>query len=195
MLINSGCANAITGAPGREAAKRVREKTAFVLGCPDDQVLLASTGVIGVLLPARKIVDAIPDAIARLSASGVEAASHAILTTHIGPKVVQATFTHEGKRGRIVGLAKGAGMIHPNMATMLAFLMTDVDASPAFLQRSLKECVDQSFNAITVDGDTSTNDTVMLLASGALKTSTLTGPTTVRTFAARFSRSAGNWPG
>ena len=173
VLINAGCANAITGQPGVDAAKRVREKTAGALGCPEDQILLASTGVIGVMLPERKIVDAIPDAIARLSASGVEAASHAILTTDIGPKVVQATFTHEGKRGRIVGLAKGAGMIHPNMATMLSFLMTDVDASPAFLQRVLKDCVDQTFNAITVDGDTSTNDTVLLLASGALKTSTL----------------------
>jgi glutamate N-acetyltransferase/amino-acid N-acetyltransferase len=106
--------------------------------------------------------------VARLSTGGIAALSHAILTTDVGPKVTQATFTIGGKRGRLVGVAKGAGMIHPNMATMLSFVMTDADLAPAVLQRALKEAVDDSFNAISVDGDTSTNDCVLLMASGRL---------------------------
>ena len=103
---------------------------------------------------------------ARLSSGGIAALSHAILTTDVGPKIAQASFNIDGKRARIVGVAKGAGMIHPNMATMLAFVMTDAALSPAVLQRGLKDAVDQSFNAISVDGDTSTNDCVLLMASG-----------------------------
>jgi glutamate N-acetyltransferase/amino-acid N-acetyltransferase len=98
----------------------------------------------------------------------VEAASHAILTTDVGPKVAQATFGWSGRRGRIVGVAKGAGMIHPDMATMLVVLMTDAAASPGFLRAALREAADQTFHIISVDGDTSTNDSVFLLASGAL---------------------------
>ena len=96
---------------------------------------------------------------ARLSASGLDAASRAILTTDVGPKVAQASFTWQGRRGRVVGVAKGAGMIHPNMATMLAFVMTDAPATPACLKAVLTHAADRSFNAISVDGDTSTNDT------------------------------------
>ncbi|MEO8217901.1 MAG: bifunctional glutamate N-acetyltransferase/amino-acid acetyltransferase ArgJ [Acidobacteriota bacterium] len=173
VLINAGCANAITGQPGLIAAKNVRTRTAQALSCAEEEVFLASTGVIGVTLPDRKIIEAIPDAIARLSASGIDAASHAILTTDIGPKVAQASFTLGGRRGKIAGLAKGAGMIHPNMATMLGFIMTDAAATPQFLQMALHEAVEQTFNAITVDGDTSTNDTVLLLASGKLGAKTL----------------------
>src|SRR5205085_9521109 len=110
----------------------------------------------------------LPDAIARLSASGVDATSQAILTTDVGPKIAQASYSIGGRRGRVLGLAKGAGMIHPNMATMLGFVMTDASASPAWLRRTLRAAVDASFNAISVDGDTSTNDTVLLMASGAL---------------------------
>jgi glutamate N-acetyltransferase / amino-acid N-acetyltransferase len=146
----------------------VQSRTAEVVGCLPDEVFLASTGVIGVLLPDAKIRAALPDAVTRLNANGVEAVSHAILTTDVGPKVAQATFTLDGKRGRIVGVAKGAGMIHPNMATMLGFLMTDAAATPAFLKSALKAAADASFNAISVDGDTSTNDTVLLMASGKL---------------------------
>jgi len=124
--------------------------------------------VIGVVLPDKKICESLPDSITRLSPGGIDALSHAILTTDVGPKLTQATFTIDGKRGRIVGVAKGAGMIHPNMATMLSFVMTDASLSPAILQRALKQAVDQSFNAISVDGDTSTNDCVLLLASGKL---------------------------
>jgi glutamate N-acetyltransferase / amino-acid N-acetyltransferase len=168
VVVNAGCANAITGKDGVDAAKRVRARTAELLRCNESEVFLASTGVIGVVLPDRKIREHLPGAISRLSQGGVEALSHAILTTDVGPKVAQATFLIGGKRARIVGVAKGAGMIHPNMATMLSFVMTDANIGSASLQRALKNAVDQSFNAISVDGDTSTNDTVLVMASGAL---------------------------
>ncbi len=166
VVVNAGCANAVTGKPGLDAAKRVRTRAAELLRCNEDEIFLASTGVIGVVLPDKKVRQALPGAITRLSPVGIAALSHAILTTDVGPKVAQASFTIGGKRARIVGVAKGAGMIHPNMATMLAFVMTDAALSPATLQRSLKIAVDQSFNAISVDGDTSTNDCVLLMASG-----------------------------
>jgi len=168
VVVNAGCANAVTGKEGLAAAKSVRAKTAELVGCTDDEVFLASTGVIGVVLPAKTVTRALPDSVARLSPNGVDAVSHAILTTDIGPKVARATFTVGGRRGTIVGIAKGAGMIHPNMATMLAFVMTDAEASPTHLKSALKEATDASFNAISVDGDTSTNDTVLLMASGKL---------------------------
>jgi glutamate N-acetyltransferase/amino-acid N-acetyltransferase len=167
VVVNAGCANAVTGREGMEAAKRVRDRAAEVLSCPADEIFLASTGVIGVVLPDKKVRDSLPDAYVRLSSGGVEALSHAILTTDIGPKITQASFMIGGKRARIVGVAKGAGMIHPNMATMLAFVMTDAAVSARDLQRLLSEVVDDSFNAISVDGDTSTNDTVLVMASGA----------------------------
>lgn len=168
VVVNAGCANAVTGKQGLDAARRVRERAAELLKCSQDEVFLASTGVIGVVLPDKKIREALPDAVYRLSSGGIDALSHAILTTDVGPKVVQATFKAGARRGRIVGVAKGAGMIHPNMATMLAFVMTDAVASPDFLQQSLKEAVQGSFNSISVDGDTSTNDTVLVMASGKL---------------------------
>jgi glutamate N-acetyltransferase/amino-acid N-acetyltransferase len=166
VVANAGCANAITGEEGLAAARRVRSRAAELLRCPEAEVFLASTGVIGVCLPDKLLRDALPGAIARLSPSGLEATSHAILTTDVGPKVANATCMVGGKRVHVTGLAKGAGMIHPDMATMLAFVMTDAAATPAFLKSALKESVDASFNAISVDGDTSTNDTVLLMASG-----------------------------
>jgi len=168
VVVNAGCANAITGKEGLDAAKRVRTRTAELLRCAEDEVFMASTGVIGVVLPDKKVRDFLPDAISRLSTGGIDALSHAILTTDVGPKVTQASFTIGGKRGRIVGVAKGAGMIHPNMATMLAFVMTDANVDAATLQKMLKGAVDGSFNSISVDGDTSTNDTVLVLASGKI---------------------------
>jgi glutamate N-acetyltransferase/amino-acid N-acetyltransferase len=168
VVVNAGCANAITGKAGLDAAKRVRTRAAELLRCPENEVFLASTGVIGVVLPDKKVRDFLPDAVSRLSTGGIDALSHAILTTDVGPKVAQATFTIDGKRGRLVGVAKGAGMIHPNMATMLGFVMTDAAVDAATLQKMLKIAVDGSFNSISVDGDTSTNDTVLLLASGKL---------------------------
>jgi len=168
VVVNAGCANAVTGRAGLDAAKRVRDRAAELLRCDGAEIFLASTGVIGVVLPDRKIRESLPDAVTRLSSGGVDALSHAILTTDVGPKVAQATFTLGGKRGRIVGVAKGAGMIHPNMATMLAFVTTDAALAPAALQTALKAAVDRSFNVISVDGDTSTNDTVLLMASGKI---------------------------
>jgi glutamate N-acetyltransferase / amino-acid N-acetyltransferase len=167
-VVNAGCANAVTGPAGVAAARRVRRRAAELIGCPEEQIFLASTGVIGELLPDAKIRSALPDAVARLSEGGVEAASHAILTTDVGPKVVQAGFVWNGRRARIVGVAKGAGMIHPNMATMLGFIMTDIAAEPAALQQALRKAVSLTFNTISVDGDTSTNDSVLLMASGAV---------------------------
>jgi glutamate N-acetyltransferase / amino-acid N-acetyltransferase len=168
VVVNAGCANAVTGKEGLDAAKRVRARAAELLKCSVDEIFLASTGVIGVVLPDKKVRQSLPDAITRLSIGGIAALSHAILTTDVGPKVAQASFTIGGKRGRIVGVAKGAGMIHPNMATMLSFITTDAAVAPNVLQRELKEAVDVSFNSISVDGDTSTNDTVLLMASGKL---------------------------
>ena len=166
VVVNAGCANAVTGKPGLDAAKRVRSRAAQLLRCEPDEIFLASTGVIGVVLPDKKLTEALPDSVARLSPGGIAALSHAILTTDVGPKVAQASFASGGKRARVVGVAKGAGMIHPNMATMLAFVMTDAAIDSKTLQRCLKIAVDQSFNAISVDGDTSTNDCVLVMASG-----------------------------
>ncbi|HET6373354.1 MAG TPA: bifunctional glutamate N-acetyltransferase/amino-acid acetyltransferase ArgJ, partial [Candidatus Polarisedimenticolia bacterium] len=168
VVVNAGCANAVTGRAGLDAARRVRSRAAELVGCPAEQVFLASTGVIGVILPDAKIRATLPASVMRLSVSGLTAASQAILTTDVGPKVAQRTYRWAGRRGRIVGFAKGAGMIHPNMATMLAFIMTDAPATPAFLKTALKEASDHSFNTISVDGDTSTNDTVLVMASGRL---------------------------
>jgi glutamate N-acetyltransferase/amino-acid N-acetyltransferase len=168
VVVNAGCANAVTGKEGLDAAKRCRTRAAELLHCDENEIFLASTGVIGVVLPDKKVRDFLPDAVARLSNGGVEALSHAILTTDVGPKVAQATFSIDGKRGRLVGVAKGAGMIHPNMATMLGFVMTDAAVDASTLQKLLKVAVDQSFNSISVDGDTSTNDTVLVMASGKL---------------------------
>ena len=168
VVVNAGCANAVTGKEGLESARRVRARAAELLHCSSDEIFLASTGVIGVCLPDKKVTASLPDVVNRLSNSGIDALSHAILTTDVGPKVAQASFTIGGKRGRIVGVAKGAGMIHPNMATMLSFITTDAALTPHTLHRELKLAVDDSFNSISVDGDTSTNDCVLLLASGKL---------------------------
>jgi len=173
-VVNAGCANAVTGRAGLDAARRVRERAASLLECPESEIFLASTGVIGVVLPDAKVRAALPDAIARLSPSGLDAASQAILTTDVGPKVSHATFRHGARRGRVVGFAKGAGMIHPNMATMLAFILTDVSATPSLLRAALVEAADLSFHTISVDGDTSTNDSVLLMASGKVGGGALT---------------------
>ncbi len=188
VVVNAGCANAITGRPGMEAARRVRDSAALLLGCPEEEVLVASTGVIGVVLPDSLIRAALPGAKARLSTSGLEAVSHAILTTDAAPKVAQASFTLSGRRGRVVGVAKGAGMIHPNMATMLAFVMTDAAASPRYLKAALREVAESSFNAISVDGDTSTNDTLLVMASGEMGGRELRTPGEGAAFRAALAR-------
>lgn len=167
VVVNSGCANACTGDEGLRAARAMAEATAALVGCPAEQVLVASTGVIGVMLPIDKIRAGLPDAIAALAADQGSAAARAIMTTDPFPKEAGATVTVDGREVRIGGTAKGSGMIEPMMATMLAFLTTDAAVPQPLLDRALRDAVDDTFNAITVDGECSTNDCVMLLASGA----------------------------
>ena len=170
IVVNSGCANACTGDVGLADARAMAAETAKLVGCAPEQVLVASTGVIGVNLPMDKLKAGIPQAFASLGASQGSAAAQAIMTTDPFPKEACATLTIGGKTVTIGGMAKGSGMIGPDMAphaTMLAFVTTDANIAPPLLRRALAEVVDETFNAITVDGDTSTNDTVMLLANGA----------------------------
>jgi glutamate N-acetyltransferase/amino-acid N-acetyltransferase len=165
---NSGNANACTAAQGDADAAAMAKLAAAAVGAPDHAFLVCSTGRIGELLPMAKVAEGIKASAARLSrdaAEGVRSAN-AILTSDTRPKSVTARFVWEGKTVTIAGIAKGAGMIEPNMATMLAFVCTDAAASPAELKAALKSSSDQSFNCVSVDGDMSTNDTVLLLASG-----------------------------
>jgi glutamate N-acetyltransferase/amino-acid N-acetyltransferase len=165
---NSGNANACTAAQGDADAAAMAKLSAAAVGAPDDAFLVCSTGRIGELLPMAKVAEGIKASAGRLSrdaAEGVRSAN-AILTSDTRPKSVTARFVWEGKSVTIAGIAKGAGMIEPNMATMLAFVCTDAAASPSELRAALKSSSDQSFNCVSVDGDMSTNDTVLLLASG-----------------------------
>ncbi len=169
VIVNSGNANCCTGSEGLGAAAATTLKVARELGRLDpSQILVCSTGVIGVPLRWQKIVNAVPQLVrARKSSAGAfELFARAIMTTDTHPKWASAKCRVSGKEVRIAGCAKGAGMIHPNMATMLAFIATDAAISPAMLARALRSTVATTFNAITVDGDTSTNDTVTLLANG-----------------------------
>ena len=167
IVINSGCANACTGADGLAAAREMTAATAGLAGCPVEQVLVASTGVIGVALPIEKVRAGLPAALRGLSADGGSDAARAIMTTDLTPKECAARISIGGREALVGGMAKGAGMIEPMMATMHAFVTTDADVPPPLLDRALREAVDDTFNAITVDGECSTNDCVMLLANGA----------------------------
>ncbi|MDF0652637.1 MAG: hypothetical protein CV081_07995 [Nitrospira sp. LK265] len=169
IIVNSGNANACTGKQGLAAAKTMAMAVAEQLSVPLHQVFVGSTGVIGRVLPIDRITAALPTLIARLSIPGGDQAAQAILTTDLRPKTVARQAKIGGRIVTIGGMAKGSGMIHPNMATMLAYLTTDAAIAPAALQSALKSAVDQSFNCITVDGDTSTNDTVLCLANGLAK--------------------------
>ncbi|MBK8172204.1 MAG: bifunctional glutamate N-acetyltransferase/amino-acid acetyltransferase ArgJ [Sandaracinaceae bacterium] len=166
VLVNAGCANACTGKPGTAATLKSTAAIAKALGIAPGLVLPASTGVIGQLLPAAKIVKNANALILDLSSSNVDAFSHAILTTDRGPKVARATVKLGKVTVSLLGIAKGAGMIHPNMATTLGFVVTDAKISAPVLRRALRSAADGSFNAVTVDGDTSTNDTLVAMASG-----------------------------
>jgi glutamate N-acetyltransferase/amino-acid N-acetyltransferase len=165
VIINSGCANACTGEAGVRAAREMAAETARAVDCPAEQVLVASTGVIGVSLDIEKIRRGIPSALASLGDGS--AAARAIMTTDPFPKESAARVTIGGREIAIGGMAKGSGMIEPMMATMLAFVTTDAAVPPALLDRALREAVHDTFNAITVDGECSTNDCVVLLANGA----------------------------
>ena len=164
IIINSGNANAYTGDVGLRDAEAMAEATAKALGIPTTSVYVASTGVIGEPLPIDRIISAIPILAARLSPSGGHAAAEAMITTDTFTKEVIVSGQIGGAMVRIGGMAKGSGMIHPNMATMLAFLTTDAALSQAHLQAALREAVGSTFNCITVDGETSTNDMVLCLA-------------------------------
>jgi glutamate N-acetyltransferase/amino-acid N-acetyltransferase len=167
IVVNAGCANAATGKRGLSDAREMAALTATALGCAPRDVLVASTGVIGIHLPMEKLRLEIPRAVASLSPEGGAAAARAILTTDTHPKEVAVELSIGGVAARIGAMAKGSGMIAPNMATMLAFFTTDVRIDALLLDRALREAVDASLNRITVDGDTSTNDTAIVLSGGA----------------------------
>src|SRR6266852_2721784 len=168
-VVNAGNANCATGAAGHAAAERTVAETAKRLGCAPSEIMVCSTGVIGVPLAVEKILRALPKLARnrRASARSFAELSLAICTTDTRPKTASATFKMSGKRIHVVGCAKGAGMIHPNMATTLAFIVTDAAIFPSLLQRTLRDVVSRTFNSISVDGDTSTNDTLLVLANGA----------------------------
>lgn len=167
VVANAGNANACTGAAGLAAARQVQRAAAFLLDCAPDQLFLLSTGVIGVPLPVDKVRAGLATAAAHLQPDNGLAAAQAIMTTDTRPKHLAVQVELPGGLVTIGGMAKGAGMIHPNMATMLGVLTTDAAVPIKSLQTLLHQAVDQSFNRISVDGDTSTNDTVLLLANGA----------------------------
>lgn len=166
IVCNAGNANCAT--PDMDVvAKQTIDAASSVLKCPKEQVLIASTGVIGEPLEVGKIVEKLPTLQLELSTESFNDAAAAIMTTDTVAKVAHASIETADGPVRISGMAKGSGMIQPNMATMLGFLFTDADLKPAALQRMLAEVVDETFNSISVDSDTSTNDTVFLLANGA----------------------------
>lgn len=166
IVVNSGCANACTGSQGLIDARSMVKLTAELLAIGEEEVLVSSTGVIGVALPMAKVAAGIKAAAAALSVKGHEAALFAMMTTDTFPKVCSYELTIGGATVKIGGIAKGAGMIHPNMATMLAYVTTDAAVAAPVLQQALKAAVDKSFHMITVDGDSSTNDTLAVLANG-----------------------------
>jgi glutamate N-acetyltransferase/amino-acid N-acetyltransferase len=167
LLINSGNANAGTGKQGYAVAQASCEAAAGLAGCSATEVLPFSTGVIGELLPIDKLQAAVPEAYANLREDGWLYAASAIMTTDTLAKGVSEQCTVDGKTITVTGMAKGSGMIRPNMATMLAYVATDAAVSQAVLEACLHKAVNKSFNRITVDGDTSTNDACVLMASGA----------------------------
>jgi glutamate N-acetyltransferase/amino-acid N-acetyltransferase len=169
VIVNSGNANCATGAAGLAASRQTAAAAARAIGCRAAQILVCSTGVIGMPLRVERILRAIPALSANRNANpkSFEKFTRAIMTTDTHPKWAAADCLIGGKAVRLLGCAKGAGMIHPRMATMLAFVATDAKASPVILRSALREAVATTFNAITVDGDTSTNDTLALLANGA----------------------------
>jgi len=167
VIVNSGCANACTGDEGMQAARDMAAETARLVHCPAEQVLVASTGVIGVALPIDRIRGGLPLAFGALGADQGAMAARAIMTTDPFPKEAAAQVVIDGRDVTIGGMAKGSGMIEPILATMLGFVTTDAAVPKALLDRALREAAGDTFNAITVDGECSTNDCVMLLANGA----------------------------
>ena len=174
ILCNAGQANAATGDQGWADAIESAELVANALQVPPESILLASTGVIGQRIAMTPLRAGIPKLVSEVSETGGDAAAKAICTTDLVPKFIALETTIEDRPVRIGGMAKGSGMIHPNMATMLGFITCDAAVSSTLWQQMLKRAVDRSFNQITVDGDTSTNDTVIALANGQSRTSAIT---------------------
>jgi glutamate N-acetyltransferase/amino-acid N-acetyltransferase len=166
VLVNSGNANACTGAPGLQDARRCGDLVAETLDIAPQLVAVSSTGVIGVPLPMYCFEEHVPNLCRMLQHDQFDGVAKAIMTTDAFPKVSGRTIMIDGQEIRLLGLAKGAGMIHPDMATMLAFVFTDAQLADGLLEGALRQAVNSSFNRITVDRDTSTNDMVLLLASG-----------------------------
>ncbi len=166
LVVNTGNANAGTGEQGMNAAHTTCAELAKLLGCAPEQVLPYSTGVIMEPLPVDKIVAGMPQAISNLKTDNWFDAAHAIMTTDIVAKAVSRQVQISGKTVTVTGMSKGSGMIHPNMATMLGYIATDADIAQPLLQQMVSEAANRSFNCITVDGDTSTNDALMLIATG-----------------------------
>jgi glutamate N-acetyltransferase / amino-acid N-acetyltransferase len=168
VIVNSGNANCATGRAGIRSCERVCREAGKILGVAADEIFPSSTGIIGVPLPAEKIYSHLPELMAARSAtkSGVRAFTRAIMTTDTRAKIASASFRSGPKEVTLLGVAKGAGMIHPQLATMLVYLFTDVSATARQLQTFLRDACDESLNSISIDGDTSTNDTALVLASG-----------------------------
>ena len=167
LVVNAGNANVFTGAVGDAAVRETASAAADIFGCAPDEVFIASTGVIGEVLAHEKIIARLPDATAKLASGGWDAAAEAIRTTDTFAKGASATAEIGGRTVTIAGIAKGSGMIQPNMATMLSFIFTDAAIPASILQEILSPAVDRTFNSITVDSDTSTSDTLLLFATGA----------------------------
>ena len=166
LVANSGCANACTGEQGEQATQTMATATADLVGCEPNQVLVLSTGVIGKQLDTQKISTGVQQLASQLSSEQAPLVAQAIMTTDTRPKVASMTITIHNTCVTIAGVAKGSGMIHPTMATMLAVITTDIQASPLLLHQALEAANLATFNCVTVDGDPSTNDTALLLASG-----------------------------
>ena len=188
--VNSGSANCFTGKPGLKLAQDSSAALAAALGCAPELVAPCSTGVIGLPYELAKYRAGAEAAVAALAPDGLADFARAIMTTDTHPKVVSATLRLGGKRVTFAGCAKGAGMIEPKMATMLAFIMTDAAVAPGALRQTLRAALPHSFNAITVDGDMSTNDTLLLMASGAAGNAPLEGRDLARFGAAAAAVSA-----
>jgi glutamate N-acetyltransferase/amino-acid N-acetyltransferase len=167
IVVNSGNANCCTGEQGMQNALAMAKAVADGLDLPEEQVLVASTGVIGEQLPIQKIKTAVPALLGALKPEGLSELAEAIMTTDTVPKVVAVKRQLAGKSFHLAAVAKGAGMIRPDMATMLCFVISDIEPPATVMQTMLKTAVDRSFNRITVDGDMSTNDTVIFMANGA----------------------------
>lgn len=174
IVANAGCANACTGQQGLDDAHKMAQIAADELGVNANDVIVGSTGVIGVSLPMDKLEAGIKDAVANLSADGSDNAGRAIITTDTHSKSVTCEFELSGKTVRMGAIAKGSGMIRPNMATMLCYITTDIAIDQALLQKAVSGCVEKSFNMISVDGDMSTNDMVIVLANGEANNAKIT---------------------